>query len=300
MTEFGSFPTSYFSAPAPELDPTLFEGRKLRSWVRQGVRHILTDFLNKRYRHPELWAHPWLAGSAVSYQWQAARQPGDLDCLIGVDYIQFRKANPEFKGLTEKEISEQLNEEFKAELYPQTDNWNGFELTFYVNPGATDIRTIKPYAAYDLKYDEWTVHPDPQQIPAVNEDWERVIGSDKDSTKQIYTRFNQARQDLKQSLSEPNRRNAEARLAAAYQQAEALFHEIHSNRSSAFSTSGEGYNDFSNYRWQAGKREGVIQTLREVREYMENIQTEQDKTKYGVEFPDASTLIRRAATYRAK
>jgi hypothetical protein len=300
MTESGSFPTSYFSAPAPELDPTLFEGRKLRSWVRQGVRHILTDFLNKRYRHPELWAHPWLAGSAVSYQWQAARQPGDLDCLIGVDYIQFRKANPEFKGLTEKEISEQLNEEFKAELYPQTDNWNGFELTFYVNPGATDIRTIKPYAAYDLKYDEWTVHPDPQQIPAVNEDWERVIGSDKDSTKQIYTRFNQARQDLKQSLSEPNRRNAEARLAAAYQQAEALFHEIHSNRSYAFSTSGEGYNDFSNYRWQAGKREGVIQTLREVREYMKDIQTEQDKTKYGVEFPDASTLIRRAATYRAK
>jgi hypothetical protein len=300
MTEFGSFPTSYFSAPAPELDPTLFEGRKLRSWVRQGIRHILTDFLNKRYRHPELWAHPWLAGSAVSYQWQAARQPGDLDCLIGVDYIQFRKANPEFKGLTEKEISEQLNEEFKAELYPQTDNWNGFELTFYVNPGATDIRTIKPYAAYDLKYDEWTVHPDPQQIPAVNEDWERVIGSDKDSTKQIYTRFNQARQDLKQSLSEPNRRNAEARLAAAYQQAEALFHEIHSNRSAAFSTSGEGYNDFSNYRWQAGKREGVIQTLREVREYMKDIQTEQDKAKYGVEFPDASTLIRRAATYRAK
>jgi hypothetical protein len=220
--------------------------------------------------------------------------------LIGVDYIQFRKANPEFKGLTEKEISEQLNEEFKAELYPQTDNWNGFELTFYVNPGATDIRTIKPYAAYDLKYDEWTVHPDPQQIPAVNEDWERVIGSDKDSTKQIYTRFNQARQDLKQSLSEPNRRNAEARLTAAYQQAEALFHEIHSNRSSAFSSSGEGYNDFSNYRWQAGKREGVIQTLREVREYMKDIQTEQDKTKYGVEFPDASTLIRRAATYRAK
>jgi len=300
MTEFGSFPTSYFSTPAPTLDPQLFEGRKLRSWVSKGINHILKDFFSLRYRHPELWAHAWLAGSAVSYQWQAARQPGDLDCLIGVDYLQFRKANPEFKGLTEKEISEQFNEEFRAELYPQTENWNGFELTFYVNPGATDIRTIKPYAAYDLKYDEWTVHPDPQQIPAVKEDWERVVSLDKESARQISTRFNQAVQDLKQAHNDPNKRNAETRLAAAHQQAEALFGEIHGNRSMAFSSIGEGYNDFNNYRWQAGKREGVVQSLREVREYMKGIQETSDKAKYGVEFPDVSTLIRRAATYRAK
>ena len=300
MTDFGAFPTSYFSTPAPELDPTLFEGRQLRSWVRKGITHLLTDFLNLNYRHSELWAQPWLAGSAVSYQWQAARQPGDLDCLIGVDYIQFRKANPEFKGLTEKEISEQLNEEFRNGLQPQTENWNGFELTFYVNPGATDIRTIKPYAAYDLKYDEWTVHPDPQQIPAVNEDWEAVVSSDKNSTKQIYTRFTQAVQDLGQSHNDPNRRNAEIRLAAAHQQANALFDEIHSNRSQAFSSTGEGYRDFYNYRWQAGKREGVIQSLREIREYMKGVKESADKSKYGVEFPDVSTLIRRAATYRAK
>jgi len=300
MTEFGAFPTSYFSAPAPELDPKLFSGRQLRSWVRQGVNHTLRDFLNLKYRHSELWAHPWLAGSAVSYQWQAAREPGDLDCLIGVDYIQFRKANPEFKGLTDREISEQLNEEFRDELHGQTNNWNGFELTFYVNPGATDIRTIKPYAAYDLKYDEWTVHPDPQQIPVVNPDWERVIDSDKESIKQISTRFNQAVQDLQQSHEGPNRRNAEARLTAAHQQAEALFAEIHGNRKIAFSTSGEGYQDFNNYRWQAGKREGVVQSLRKIREYMKSVQKDLNQSKYGVEFPDVSTLIRRAATYRAK
>jgi hypothetical protein len=300
MTEFGSFPTSYFSAPAPELDPTLFEGRKIRSWVRQGLNHLLSDFLNLKYRHSNLWAHTWLAGSAVSYQWQAARQPGDLDCLIGVDYVQFRKANPEFTGLTDKEISEQLNEEFRAELYPQTENWNGFELTFYVNPGATDIRTIKPYAAYDLKYDEWTVHPDPQQAAEVNPDWERVISSDKDSARQIYTRFTQAVQDLKQAHNDPNKRNAEARLTAAHQQAEALFTEIHGNRAAAFTQAGQGYGDFNNYRWQASKREGVVQSLREIREYMKGVQDNVNKSKYGVEFPDASTLVRRAATYRAK
>jgi hypothetical protein len=300
MTDFGVFPTSYFSTPAPELDPTLFEGRQIRSWVRQGINHLLMDFLKLKYRHPELWAQPWLAGSAVSYQWQAARSPGDLDCLIGVDYIQFRKANPEFKGLTEKEISEQMNEEFRADLQPQTENWNGFELTFYVNPGATDIRTIKPYAAYDLKYDEWTVHPDPQQVAVVNEEWERVVKADKDSAKQTHTRFTQAVQDLKQAHNDPNKRNAEARLMAAHDQANALFTEIHGNRSSAFGSFGEGYRDFNNYRWQGGKREGTISHLREIREYMANIREDINKSKYGVEFPDASTLIRRAATYRAK
>ena len=96
MTDYS---TSYFSAPAASLDPTLFEGRALRSWVRTGILATLNDFLGLHYRHPELWAHPWLAGSGVSYQWQAAREPKDLDCLVGVDFVQFRKANPEFAGL---------------------------------------------------------------------------------------------------------------------------------------------------------------------------------------------------------
>lgn len=292
----GTFPTSYFSAPAPELDPKLFEGRQLKSWVRTGIQSILTDFLNLHYRHSELWAHPWLAGSGVSYQWSAARQPGDLDCLIGVNYPQFRKANPEFMGLTDKEISEQINEEFRDELYGQTENWNGYELTFYVNPGATDIRSIKPYAAYDLKFDEWTVAPDPQQVPPVNKDWDQVAASDMAQAKQSATRFTAAINDLRAAPNDALRRNAQARLDAAAQQGNALYNEIHTNRSMAFSSSGAGYADFHNYRWQAAKGTGAIEQLRQMRQYLKD--SVQERNIYGVDLPNASTLVRRAATYK--
>lgn len=297
MTD-GVYSTSYFSAPAPTLDPTLFEGRALRSWVRSGINAILKDFLSLRYHHPEIWAHPWLAGSAVSYQWQAARTPGDLDCLVGVDYQQFRKSNPEFRGLTDREISAQLNEEFHDELHGQTQDWNGFELTFYVNPGATDIRTIKPYAAYDLKYDEWTVHPDPQQQPPRNPEWEQAVKRDSEVASQVTTRFNAALQDIQVSHNDALRRNAENKLTIAAQQGNALYNEIHENRSMAFSPEGAGYGDFHNYRWQAGKAHGTIQQLRSVREYMKAAL--QERNPYGVDFPDTSTLIRRAATYYNK
>jgi hypothetical protein len=295
MTIYGELPTSYFSTPAPSLDPKLFENRSLRSWVRSGVLSVLRGFLNRNYRHSELWAHPWLAGSAVSYQWQAAREPGDLDCLIGVDFTGFRKANPEYRGLTDREIADQLNEEFREQLHDETENWNGFELTFYVNPAATDIRSIKPYAAYDLKYNEWTVTPDPQQAAPSNPEWDSVAESDKNTASTAATRFTAAVQDMGLATSEAVRRNAEVRMTAAMQQANALYNDIHSNRSLAFSPEGAGYADFHNYRWQAGKRAGTIEQLRTMRQQMKA--SLQNKNPYGVDLPDHSTLVRRAALY---
>jgi hypothetical protein len=289
-----TIPTSYFSSPEQELDPKLFEGRHLRSWARTGVLSVLKDFLGLKYRHSDIWSHAWLAGSGVSYQWSAAREPQDLDCLIGVDFIQFRKANPEFAGLLDKEISEQMNEEFHEELHGQTENWNGYELTFYVNPIATDIRTINPYAAYDLKYDEWTVTPDPNAQAPKNAEWDQIVENDRQQASQARTRVTQAVQDIQSAHNEPLKRNAEVRLNAAAQQANALYTQIHENRSMAFSPSGSGYGDFHNYRWQAGKRAGTIQDLRSLRRYL----TSNAQELYGVELPSTSTLIRRAALHR--
>lgn len=288
-------PTSYFSAPSNELDPTLFQGRVLRGWVRTGILHLLHDYLHQKYRHAELWAHPWLAGSGVSYQWSADRHPGDLDCLVGVDFIQFRQANPEYRGLTDKEISATLNEGFHDELQTQTEDWNGYELTFYVNPTGTDIRNIKPYAAYDLKYDEWTVTPSPTQTAPSKPEWESVVNGDATLAQQVHSRFNSALQDLQDTRNGAAQRNAEARLTAAAQQGNALYTEIHENRSVAFSPAGEGYGDFHNYRWQAGKRLGTIDTLRAIRQYTQDMTKTRQAATYGVELPDASTLIRRAA-----
>lgn len=293
-------PTSYFSRPSDTLDPQLFEGRHLQSWVRQGILTLLEGFFSQHFRHQELWANVWLAGSGVSYQWSAARQPGDLDCLVGVDYIEFRRANPEYSGLSDSEISAHINELFREELQPQTENWNGYELTFYVNPGATDIRVIKPYAAYDVTYDEWTVPPNPAQEAPYNASWEQQVSSDKGMADQIATRFTSALNEIHMAFSDAQRRNAEARLNMAGQQGEALFDEIHSNRRMAFSMNGEGYNDFHNYRWQAAKREGTMASLKKVREYSAQKTKESQMKLYGMELPSSDAILRRAALYRSQ
>jgi hypothetical protein len=291
--------TSYFSKPEENLDPRLFDGTHLKGWARNGILHLLFDFLKEEYRHPDLWSRVWIAGSGVSYQWSAAREPGDLDVLIGVDYLQFRKANPEYLGLSDVEISKMLNEDFRNNLQPDTENWNGFEVTFYVNPGATDIRTINPYAAYDLTHDEWTVTPKKESAPH-RATWDVMAQRDLSMASEIIMRYSKAITDLNASQNDAARRNAEARMQAALMQATALYKDIHEGRKLAFRQEGEGYTDFYNYRWQAGKKYGTVPALRKMSEYWSAYKTQQAEATYGVELPDTQTLIRRAATYRAK
>jgi hypothetical protein len=291
-----ALPTSYFSQPEDTLDPELFSGTMLKGWVRNGLLQELFGFLNETYRHPDLWTHVWLAGSAVSYQWSAAREPGDLDVLIGVDYIQFRKAHPEYNGLGDTEISKMLNEDFREQLQPDTKDWNGFEVTFYVNPGATDIRTINPYAAYDLTHNDWTVFPEKQSAP-INPVGEKAE-KDRARTAEIVAMYSQALSDLQGSQNDPARRNAEFRLQSTLMQATMLFNDIHQSRRYAFSQGGKGYSDFYNYRWQAGKKYGTVPTLKKMSEYWAAYKAQQANSTYGVELPDTQTLIRRAATYK--
>ena len=291
--------TSYFSAPEQTLDPTLFSEREMRGWVRNGILQLLFGFLSETYRQPQSWANVWVAGSAVSYQWSAAREPGDLDVLVGVDYVVFKKLHPEYQGLTEKEISSMLNEEFRTELQPDTKDWNGFEVTFYVNPGATDIRSIQPYAAYDLVRNEWTVAPSQSGAPH-NAVWELMAQKDKDKTEDIVKRYSKALTSVQAAQNDPARRNAESQLHQALMQASLLYEDIHHGRRFAFSQSGKGYSDFYNYRWQAGKKYGTIPALKKMSEYWSAYKTQQAQDTYGVELPDTQTLIRRAAMYRAK
>jgi hypothetical protein len=291
--------TSYFSQPEEELDPQLFTGTVLKGWVRNGILQLLFGFLNEHYRHPDLWSHPWIAGSAVSYQWSAHRDPGDMDVLIGVDYIQFRKAHPEFVGLSDTEISKMLNEDFREGLQPETANWHGFEVTFYVNPGATDIRTIHPYAAYDLRHNEWTVFPRRVSAPH-NAAWEKAAQRDRSMAMDIVTRYSKALTEVQGAPNDAARRNAEFKLQQALQQGTMLFEDIHQSRKLAFSEFGKGYDDFYNYRWQAGKKSGAVPALRKMHDYLKAQEEEQAVETYGVELPDTQTLIRRAATYRTR
>lgn len=289
--------TSYFSAPNAGLDPRLFRDNKIIGSVRNGILSILFDHLRRHYYNPEAYIHVWLAGSGVSYQWAANRSPAELDCLVGVDYIAFRKSNTKFVGLSDQEIASMFNEDFRAELYPHTENYlDSFELTFYVNV-ATDIRTIKPYAAYSLTDDDWTVEP---SEPSINpkRDWERKVARDENMAVEILDRYSNALANIGTATTATARINAEAALKLAVEQGAALFEDIHHGRGAAFSPSGMGYADYANYRWQAGKKAGLVQALKQLKDISTKTRQEFEAQTYGMELPSAKVLVRRAALYK--
>ena len=285
--------TSYFSAPATELDPKLFVGEDLKTWVRDGILEILFDYLGKNFTNPYAWTKAWLAGSGVSYQWSAQRDPGDLDCLVGIDYVKFRQSNTEYAGYSNQEISATFNEGFNTEIMPSTRNWEGYELTFYVNP-QSDIRDINPYAAYDLIAHTWTVKPEHNPQPPYSRDWEQKTMRDYDTASEIVKRHSNALSEMRSSTNAAYKINAERKMKLAQDQAVAIYDEIHKGRKVAFSQIGAGYSDFNNYRWQAGKKSGAVQALRAIKDQRDAAEVENQQKLYGIELPDTNTLIRRS------
>lgn len=285
--------TSYFSAPGAGLDPRLFISGKLVPAVRSSVLRVLLEHLKSHFNSPESFITVWLAGSAVSYQWSAARKPADLDCLIGINYLQFRLTNQKYKALSDAQIASMLNEGFREELHPNTKSFlDAFELTFYVNV-RSDIKSIKPYAAYSLTNDDWTVQPE-VKAPPKNKAWEQRVARDTNMATEILSRYSEALDKISQATTDNARRNAEAALKYAVEQGAALFDDIHKGRSYAFSPSGQGYSDIYNYRWQAGKQAGTVQALRQLKDISVKGRKAFEESTYGVALPDASTLVRRA------
>ena len=287
--------TSYFSEPESDLDARLFMGKTLRPAVRNGIRRILFEYLAKRFTSPERWTKTWLAGSGISYQWAASRDPGDLDCLVGIDYATFRRFNPEYTGLSNVEIAHMFNEDFNADIIPYTKNWNGFELTYYVNP-QSDIRMLNPYAAYSLDDDSWVVEPERSPSIPFTRAWEQKAQHDYEIALEMLNRYSQALNELHAAPNDAYRRNAERKLRLVVDQAVAFYEDIHGGRKSAFSVKGAGYADFNNYRWQAGKRSGAVHALKAIKQYSDEVKKEHDISTYGVELPSTEQLIRRAAT----
>ena len=265
--------SGYFSAPRNDLDPNLFDGDKIRPQVRTFVINTLYSFLKQFFHRPETWSRVWLAGSGISHQWAAARGNGDLDCLFGVDWVRFRQLNPDYAGLSNTECATMINNLLRDKLWPRTAATRfgdqTYEVTFYVNVNTgLDIRNIKPYAAYDLTSDTWTVRP--PQLPADPEsrfppEWASAIAAEARLAGDIVRRARGAAAQAQRSR--PNTgawTNAMAVLRLAEAQAAALYEDIHTGRRSAFGPQGEGYSDWANYRWQAHKRNGVVNALRTV------------------------------------
>jgi len=291
--------TSYFSEPTSGLDPTLFEGMRLKTWVRNSILRILFEHLAVTYLQPNQWVSAWLAGSGVSYQWSSARTPGDLDCLVGIDYGVFRRTNSDYNGLSDREIAMMFNEEFRNEIMPETSNWEGYELTYYVNQ-QTNILDINPYAAYDLIHDRWTVEPVRNQLPPFSKSWQQSTERDHSRAVELIGRYGTALAEYKGAKGSANLINAERKLSMAIDQASEMYDEIHTGRKMAFSSKGAGYADYHNYRWQAGKRSGIVQALKTIKDYKTAAAKSDDVRKYGLELPSAETLILRAALHRVR
>jgi hypothetical protein len=211
-----------------------------------------------------------------------------------VNFPRFRESNSQYRGLSDKEIAETLNEGFRESLQSKTELFMGiFELTFYVNV-SSNIIDIKPYAAYSLTNDDWVVTPSPFGQEVVPE-WEKAVERDRMDAIDILTRYTTAKNRYEQATNDALKANARSEMRVAQAQGVTLYEGIHSERANAFSSSGEGYGDFYNYRWQSGKRTGVVQSLRSLKKEMEEQDQEMLSKTYGVELTDANTLIRRAA-----
>lgn len=290
--------TSYFSTPETELDPRLFDGQHLKESIRGGILAIVYGFWGRRYAHPYAWSRVYLAGSGVSYQWSAAREPGDLDCLVGVDFVGFRRSNPDFAQLSDQEIADHLNREFHERLWPKTAHWNGFELTFFVNHDAYDIRRIHPYAAYDLTSDNWAVDPDPNAHPLVMPEWVHAVNNDKAQSALIIRRYNKALEEVDGSLNPGGRLNASITLRAAAREGAALYDSIHEGRKKAFSSTGQGYNSLPEYRYKSAKATGILAALRELKDELRDAGVADEEETYGSAFPGARELLVSAAVSR--
>lgn len=305
--------TSYFSAPSDHLDPVLFDGTHLKPAVRQWMLRTVHEGMSTdigdslpRLMHSETWSRVWVAGSGVSYQWEASRDPGDIDILLGIDYVDFRRANPAMVSFTDGEIASMLNERFRAYLdgpageFPFSDTFP-YEVTIYVNRGVSAARdailVINPYAAYDVSQDEWALVPQPMTANS-NPAWEMSVERDRQYAEDLIREYGNALRSVQSAANPAHRTNAETRLAELMDAAAGLYDEIHSGRRAAFTMVGAGYSDFNNYRWQAGKKNGVVQATRRIKQYLDAAKDRSDFERYGMELPDTETLIRRSTLQR--
>jgi hypothetical protein len=285
--------TSYFSKPEGSLDPSLFQGMRLRSFVREAILTLLINHLELGYNEPSEWATAYLAGSGVSYQWSSNRLPKDLDCLVSINYIQFRQSNQEYKGWSDQEVADEINQGFRNELLPRTKDFlNNYELTFYVNVNSS-IEQLNPYSAYSVTQDSWVIPPSFQDVVS-NPEWDKITQSDVTLAKTIVGRYTTALDKIQAAANSAMRVNAEYELATAVLQGAALFEDLHSSRSQAFKPGGSGYSDFTNYRWQSGKRSGVISAMKALHDVSKEAEGRFSTETYGMELPDTSTLIRRS------
>jgi hypothetical protein len=305
--------SGYFSAPQQGLDPRLFNGDTFHQAVRHWVLDTLYAYWDTKYHDPRSWSTVWVAGSGVSYQWAASRGGlGDLDILMGVDFDDFYAANPKFLGINEADMCDIFNVELHTELLPKTESItfhapdgminSPFEVTFYVNPLSSDIRRIHPYAAYNLTDDEWTVKPpelpqDPRLLyPA---EFSASVDAEKARARGMTSRYQGLRSQMDAlNPGSPGWLNLVTQINLVVSQADAMYTDIHAGRRNAFSSTGAGYGDYYNFRWQSHKESGTSQALHALATVSRDAHQAHASDIYGRSIATSRAALTQAALWR--
>lgn len=302
---FESGHSGYFSTPQSTLDPNLFNGDHIKPEVRHEILETFFSYMSK-YRGARYWCTVWLAGSGISYQWAGDRGNGDLDVLIGVDWVKFYSNNADYRGLSESELVKYIDDDLKQNLWPTTAHTRfgrqTYEVTYYINANASDIRSINPYAAYNLTTASWTVRPpklpsDPSSL--YPDTYWNAVNSESNLARQIVSRFNDAKSRAsKLTKGSPQWENAMNDLSLAVSQGRTLFDDIHLGRHNAFGPGGSGYGDYYNFRWQAHKQSGVVQALHELANASAESRKAEQTSYAGSPIKSATEALTEAAFWR--
>jgi ribosomal protein S18 acetylase RimI-like enzyme/2'-5' RNA ligase len=224
-----------FSRGKDHLDPRIFDGEHLKPSVTKTVLDSLDAYWTPMFGRWQDWAKVYLAGSAASYWWDTDT---DLDLMVGVDLAKLRQARPANIEVSDTAIVEHLNKTLMdmrpamaaVQFEPGT---TPFAVTYFVNEGgAYDVRSIHPYAAYDLSADAWVVHP-----PVLPADW----GPDS-IPPEIWRRCEQTAREARATLALPEPDRTEQGIV--------FFDWIHEGRRAAYSAYGGGWLDFGNVVYQ--------------------------------------------------
>lgn len=302
IPEFSAGASGYFSKPQKILDPALFEGDYLKPGIGFSIMSTLFMFWRKKGYNVHEWATVWLAGSGISYQWAGDRGNGDLDALIGIDWPKFYLENPQWAQTSIEETTAWIDQELRNELWPSTAHteFGGkqFELTYYVNLNATDIRDIHPYAAYNLSTDSWTVRPPAAHDTAYyhpgDASWLPYADRDLETAQNLV-------QELMHYLSHrpdtkgPDWVSGMQRIAVLVNKAVQLMTDIHGSRHLAFAPGGQGYWDFNNWRWQMAKKNGIVAVLGALEAAHKEADEAAQRDLYSEVLPAADIITTRAA-----
>lgn len=297
--------SGFFATPRPGLDPRIIDPStgKISAPIREGVLQLLYDFWRAKYHEPEYWSTVWIAGSALSHQYDEAG--ADLDVLIGVNYERFLEKNPDYEGFTETQLDQRFNHEFDLELEPSTAAWQGFETTFYVNPGGDDITKIHPYAAFNLTKDDWTVEP--VELPAdwnprdyFPAEWWQVIDADIDRAKQVVSLYHSQADEVRRLPDgSPMQFSKLAQARQTLQRAASMFDEVHSGRQEAFRGNGMGYFDYNNLRFQAHQQAGTVKALHDLKVLNRDSREAAQNALYGEKLAGANDSLTAASLVTA-